>query len=472
VRDEESGNNRGIKKMRIMLNKNFAKELLQNVFVALSVSFIAISLGAALGVLSERGAFIGMLSAAVTVIITSAIGGRRVTCSGPTAPLTVVLAIIIAFSHDQLLQEIPTANPDHFVNIVLLLSAVFLLFMAVFRLGRFIQYIPNVVISGFMNGIAVLIWIDQIKKLFGIGKPAFAGDMTQNIIIVGITFVLAFVIPFCIGKYLSRIKSFLSGTLLTIFIMTTLVYLLDWSIETVKMGEKISSFSDFSALITSQIPTNFSLQILLLALPFAFQLAVLIYLDTLLTGLILHKMTGEETLSSKELAAQGVSAAAISTFGGLPGAQTTVQAVIMVKEKATMRIAGVMVGIFVLIEMFLFQDVITLIPQAVFSGILLKVGFDVLDTLPFKIYIHEFFVPKYHMLTSFFDSHREEKIFVEHREIFIILFTVALTVFFNLITAVGVATAFFYLSNHFLWKDNKVRDLKSNIETKPLEHEG
>jgi SulP family sulfate permease len=86
-----------------------------------------------------------------------------------------------------------------------------------------------------------------------------------------------------------------------------------------------------------------------------------------------------------------VATAAISMVGGIPGAQATIRSVLILNEGATWRLAGVAVGIFVLIEMLIFQDYIGLIPVAVFAGILFKVGYDVFDWGPTVTYVKKMF---------------------------------------------------------------------------------
>jgi SulP family sulfate permease len=144
----------------------FVVELAQNLVAGLTVSFVAISLGAAFGILSGRGAFAGILSAGIIALITGVFGGTRIQTSGPTAPMTAVTVLVLAYATStgeyvqQGLQEaFPGVDATRFVNLVFLLTAALLLFSAVFRLGRFIQFVPKTVISGFMNGIAILIWV-------------------------------------------------------------------------------------------------------------------------------------------------------------------------------------------------------------------------------------------------------------------------------------------------------------------------
>ena len=107
--------------------------MIRNLIVGLTVSFVALSLGAAFGILSGRGAFAGMISAGIISILTSLLGGTRVQCSGPTAPMSVVAATVVALAHDELAAKLPGAVPDHFINTVFLLAGAIMVAMAALR---------------------------------------------------------------------------------------------------------------------------------------------------------------------------------------------------------------------------------------------------------------------------------------------------------------------------------------------------
>lgn len=456
--------------MRNPPNKSLAEQLLKNVTAGVTVSFVALSLGAAFGVLSGRGAFAGMLSAAIIAFVTSALGGTRIQASGPTGPMTAVTAVLVAAAHD----TAPAAgvSPDHFINIVLLLTAGVLVVTAVLRLGKFIRFVPNVVISGFMNGIAIIIWLDQLKKLVGMGGvAAFSGPRLVNIVVAGVSMVLVFVIPWAARRLLPRAASLLSGTLLTIVLMTSVVTLLGLPIERVSLEASIRSWEDFTGIVVRQVPAAWSWDIVRMALPWAGQLAVLAYLDTLLTSLVIDKMTGEQTQQNKELFAQGAAAAAVSAVGGIPGAQATIRSVLIVKEGATWRLAGILVGVFALVEMLLLQDLINLIPQAVFAGVLLKVGYDVFDWLPLRLYLKEWFASSGQMAHHFFSRHDDQLIFVTNREFLMIAGTSVVTVVWDLNAAVALFTALFYVANKLLNRRNPMRDLVPVLETESVTDE-
>lgn len=439
--------------------------LLQNIVVGLTVSFVALSLGAALGMLSGRGAFAGMLSAGLIALITSLFGGTRVQCSGPTAPMSAVTAVTVAYAHEKL-DVTFGLTPDQFVNLALILCGLMLIVMGALRLGRFIKLVPNVVVSGFMNGIAVLIWVDQFRLLFGFGgRSVLSGPFVENFAIAMATLVMIFALSPLMRWVVGPRARFLPATLLAIVIATATAAILHLPIEHIKLTGSLSSLHEFTSFLVAQWPRNWSLPILAAAVPLALQLALLCYLDTLLTSLVIDKLSGEKTRQDKELRAQGLANGVVALFGGIPGAQATIRSVLMLKEKATLRLAGVMVGVFVLIELVLFQDLISMIPKAVFVGVLIKVGWDVFDSKPLRLYAKQVTEKRAQMFKDFFARNDDEPVFVTNRELIMILGTTLVTVLVDLNTAVILFSVLFYLHNRLLNRRNPMRDLKPDLET-------
>jgi SulP family sulfate permease len=455
-----------MKKKHTKIEKQARKDLFENMMAGLTVSFVALSLGAAFGILSGRGAFAGMLSSALIAIVTSLFGGTRIQCSGPTGPMTAVTAVLVAAAHDEFMYSATGVTPDQAINVGILLGGALMVFFGVLGLGKYITLIPNVVISGFMNGIAIIIWLDQMKQLFGLGgKEAIAGPLAQNVFLAVVSFSSIFFFQWFMKRYVSKLASLFSGTLLTLFVMTIVAYVFFPAVERVELSGALRSFADVTTLLSNQFPTEWTVALLLFVLPFSFKLAILGYLDTLMTALVIDKMTKEKTRPNQELAAQGFANGLVSFVGGIPGAQATIRSVLMVKEKATMRLAGVLVGVFALLEIVLFQDVVNSIPQAVFVGVLIKVGYDVFDWLPVRLYIREMQRGPALLFKKFFSNHPKDKIYVTNREMIMILGTSLFTVFFDLNFAVAVFTVLFYLHNNVFVKHNPMRDLNPVTET-------
>ena len=147
----------------------------------------------------------------------------------------------------------------------------------------------------------------------------------------------------------------------TIILATLVTSVLNIDVEHVSLGNSVGSFSEFWNTITLYFPTDAQLytsDILLQALPFALQLTLLAYLDSLLTSLVIDNMTKEKTKQDKELIAQGLANGVTALLQGIPGAQATIRSVLLLKEGAKTRLAGVMVGIFALLGFLVFSKYI------------------------------------------------------------------------------------------------------------------
>lgn len=420
------------------------QRVIRNLLAGLTVSFVAISLGAAFGILSGRGAFAGIISAGIIALVTAALGGTRLQCSGPTAPMTAVTVAVVAFAREGLRARVPGLDPDRFVNLVLVLAALLLLAAAALRLGRFIRIVPRVVVSGFMNGIAILIWLDQVRKLLGVGgKVPFGGPPALNVAIALATFALVMGLPRTLPRLFPRVGRHVPAALVTIVLVTLVAGVAQLDVERVSLRTTIASLGDFARLVQRQLPTQWPAAAVLAALPFAFQLAMLCYLDTLLTSLVVDRLSGERTRQDKELMAQGVANGLVAAVGGIPGAQATIRSVLILNEGATARLAGIAVGAFVVVELLALQDLINLIPHAVFSGVLLKVGYDVFDWRPVRLYAQARLGVR--VATATVLPPTGAATHVGHAEMLFIVGTTLVTVLWDLNVAVISFAALFYV---------------------------
>lgn len=366
-------------------------EIIRNLLVALTVSFVALSLGAAFGVLSGRGAFVGMFSAGLIAIIAAALGGTRVQCSGPVAPMAAIMATFFAVANAEYLAD-PMAlggvTPDHFLNLVCFICGGVMLLMAALRTGFLISYVPDSVISGFMSGIALIIWIGQTEYLFGLdGIVPIGGDLTLNIVVVVLTLVMTFATQPILRRINPTLSRLVPGTLVALIVAAIVADVLKFDIQHVSIESAISSWQDFTDFVHKNIPYDITWLSVKKALPMGIEFALISYLDSLMVALIIDRLRGEKTRLNKELMAQGVANTAVGFIGGVPGTQASIRSVMVTKEGGSMRMAGIMVGVFVIVEMLMLQDLLALIPQAVFIGILAKVGWDVFDKKPVWAFI-------------------------------------------------------------------------------------
>ena len=428
------------------------RRFLADLTAGLTVSFAAISLGAAFGAMSGRGAFAGMIGAAVIPIITSIFGGTRVQASGPTAPMTAISAVAIAFAYDAFPDKLLA---EQFITLIFMLNAIVLIIAGLLSVGKLIALVPNVVILGFMNGIGVLIWKDQIVKVLALeGRSVMGGGILLNVALTLVTFGLIYAIVWVVKRFSfnATLRSLISGVLWSIILMTAFAAITGLTVEKVQLGNAVTSIGEFGAIIANYFPTKIlTTEYILMALPYALQLTLLAYLDSLLTALVVDKLTGERSKLNKELVAQGMANGLSALCQGIPGAQATIRSVLLIKEGAQTRLAGVLVGVFALLSILIFGDYLTMVPAAVFAGVLLKAGLDVCDKDFLKVYFRE----RWHMNAS------------RNIQLLFVLYTTVVTVLVDLNTAVISGTVFFYIAKYF-WDVRDVEaDVEANVEQEP-----
>merc|ERR1712019_33880 len=348
------------------------------------------------------------------------------------------------------------------------MTGAMLILAGAIRLGKIITFVPKIVISGFMNGIAVSIWWGEVAKIHGLkaGKDPVGGGMLMNTVIMLCTTSIIFGLPILIGKTgMPILKKIFPGTLVAIVFMTAVC--LASGVERVAVGDPLNSFADVSGLFQKNFPNDWRGGLIMKAIPFAANLTLLCYLDTLLTSLVMDQKVDEKyeeadrwakTNQNKELFAQGIANAFIALFGGLPGAQATIRSVLILNEGARTQLAGCLVGVFVIVEMIALQSLIGMIPSAVFSGVLLKVGYDVLDWPPAWMYIKTKLLGKSHPGGA-------NDVHVTHVDAIFVVGTTLVTVLVNLNVAVGGFTVLFWVAR-LVKGEEWLQDMKTTSELK------
>jgi SulP family sulfate permease len=251
-----------------------------------------------------------------------------------------------------------------------------------------------------------------------------------------ITFALIFAIVWFTKRsnLQPQVRSLISGVLFSIIIMTAISGVFNFNIEQIKLGSTLNSLGDFKNMIVAYFPNEIlQWKYIVMALPLSLQLALLAYLDSLLTALIVDRMTKTKSNLNKELMAQGLANGAVGIFQGIPGAQATIRSVLLIKEGAQTRLAGVLVGVFALLGILVFKNYLTLVPTAVFIGVLFKAGLDVCD----RDFPASYFSNAWHKSLN------------RNIQFGLILFTTIVTVLINLNIAVITGSILFYTIRYF-----------------------
>ncbi|WP_432735490.1 SulP family inorganic anion transporter [Maridesulfovibrio sp. FT414] len=347
----------------------YFKASLQNwrgdLFGGLTAGIIALPLALAFGVASGAGAAAGLFGAVLLGFAAALFGGTPTQISGPTGPMTVVVAAALTTF---------AGNPDSIAAVIILGGLIQLCF-GYCRLGGFVRYIPYPVISGFMSGIGAIIILLQINPLLGHAAagspltaaaaiPAAIADLSlPSMGLALLTLLIVFAVP-------SRISAILPSPLIALIAGTSVAWFFNLPVATI--GAIPSGLPEFS------IPA-FDLKNWSYLAGTALALAALGSIDSLLTSLVADSLTKERHNSNRELIGQGIGNMLCGFFGALPGAGATMRTVVNVKAGGRTRLSGVIHSVALLAIILWVAPAASHIPLAVLAGILVKVGIDILD---------------------------------------------------------------------------------------------
>ncbi len=373
-----------------------------DLFGGITSAVVGLPVALAFGVASGMGAAAGLYGAIGVGLFAALFGGTRSQISGPTAPMTVAMAVIITEHASSMSEALVVVMMGGFLQILL----------GVLRIGRYVAYTPHVVISGFMSGIGLIVML--IQALPFIGAPAAPGGVVGTIHVLSeaigdvnySAFAIALVTLAVGVLWPRRLSRIVPGTLVALVVGTLLSVL--WLTEVPVIGIIPSGLPE----IVLVPPTA---DFLLRAIEPALILALLGSVDSLLTSLIADSMTGTRHRADQELVGQGIGNMVAGLIGGLPGAGATMGTVTNIRAGGTTRLSGAARAIILLVLLMGLGWIVEPIPHAVLAGILMKVGWDIVDWRMLK---------RIHRLRG------------EHLSI--LLITLGLTVFVDLVTAVAI----------------------------------
>ena len=348
----------------------------------LTAAIIALPLALAFGVSSGAGAIAGLYGAICVGLFAALFGGTATQISGPTGPMTVVMASVFTL--------FIAKNPENGLLLafsVVVMAGLLQIAMGFLKLGRYITMVPFPVISGFMSGIGVIIIILQIAPL--LGHSAKSGVIT-TISAVPSMFeqVNLYAVGLCLATllitllYPKKVARFFPATLAAL-IIGVLISLLAFPLDSVSVIGNIPT--QLPQILIPQI----DMSLLWDMLSSAMLLAILGAIDSLLTSLVADTMTKTDHDSDRELIGQGIGNIAAGLIGGLPGAGATMRTVANIKAGAKTNISGIFHSLILLTLLLGAAPLAENIPHAVLAGLLLKVGLDIID-FPTMRRLHKF----------------------------------------------------------------------------------
>lgn len=340
----------------------------------LTVAIVALPLAMALAIASGATPEQGLWTAIIAGFLISALGGSRFQIGGPTgAFVVVVFNIIAAHGYDGLILST-------------LMAGGLLVLFGVARLGTFIKYVPHPVVTGFTAGIAVIIFVSQVKDLLGLAMESVPADFPEKIAAYAAALptahaptvaVAAGSLALIVG--LRRWKPGLPGFLIAVAAGAVAVAALGLPVETI--GSRFGALS--TALPVPRLPVVTWDRVVDLV-PSAFTIAFLAGVESLLSAVVADGMTGRRHRSNCELVAQGVANAASALFGGLPATGAIARTATNVRSGAHGPVAGMLHAVFVLAFLMIAAPLAAYIPLASLAAVLAVVAWNMSEADRFR----------------------------------------------------------------------------------------
>jgi len=397
-----------------MLSKIYDFKYLKGDFTGgLVAGVVALPLALAFGVQSGLGATAGLYGAIAIGIFAALFGGTETQASGPTGPMTVVSAALVATAIEM------NGNLENAMSIILLTFLLGGLFQVIFgflNIASYVKYFPYPVVSGFMSGVGLIIIILQIFPLIGLGSAKSTLYVIQQlpyqISNTNLSALLLGVITVVIYYLFPLITKAIPSALVALILASIIAYFTQMDVPLI--GEIPSGLPSFQlGNILSVDSSAYSLII-----EYALVLAVLGSIDSLLTSVIADNMTKTKHNSNRELIGQGIGNMIAAAIGGIPGAGATKGTVVNINAGGKTRLSGILHGIFLLAVLLGLGQLAAHIPLSVLAGLLIPIGFKIID---FKGLKHLLKVPK--------------------ADAVVLVLVLLITTFGSLINAVGIGLA-------------------------------
>ncbi len=355
--------------------------------IASSKNDILSGLTVALALVPEAVAFafvagvqplVGLYAAFMVGLITACLGGRPGMISGATGALAVVMVALVA---------------DHGVEYLfatVVLMGVLQISAGVLKLGKFIRMVPYPVMLGFVNGLAIVIFLAQLGQFGVAGEPGWLQDTFLQGSILDVSWIEGSQLHVLLGlvaltmaiiHFLPRYTRALPSSLVAILVVSGLVFGLD--LETRVVGDVASIKGGLPSFHIPSVPLSFDT--LIIIFPYAVILASIGLIESLLTLRLVDEITETRGRGNKECVAQGIANTATGLFGGMGGCAMIGQSMINVNSGGRGRLSGITAALCLLLFILVGSSLIEKIPLAALIGVMFIVVIGTFEWSSFRV---------------------------------------------------------------------------------------
>lgn len=354
--------------------KGYTKEqAIHDIISGIIVAIIALPLSIALAIASGVSPEQGLYTAIIAGFFISFFGGSRVQIGGPTAAFVVIIyGIVTDYGTDGLI-------------VATILAGILLILMGICRFGSLIKYIPYTITTGFTCGIAVTLFVGQIKDFLGLEMASVPSEFLpkvsayiKNIGTINLTAAIIGLVAVAIMLVWPKITDKIPGSLVAIIVTTLIVYFAKLPVNTIGSvyGELSSSFPTF------QVP-SISMKLIQQMISPAFTIAILAAIESLLSAVVSDGMIGDTHKSNAELVGQGLGNVFSGLFGGIPATGAIARTAANVRNGGRTPIAGIVHCVTLTVILLALMPLAALIPMTTLAAVLLVVAANMADWASF-----------------------------------------------------------------------------------------
>ena len=330
---------------------NIRGDILSGIVVALALIPEAIAFSIIAGV----DPMVGLYASFIIAVVVAFAGGRPGMISAATGAMALLMVPLV---RDYGLDYLFAAT---------ILTGVIQILFGIFKVAKVMKFIPNAVMIGFVNALAILIFMAQLEHFIGIS--------TMTYVFVAITLILLYTLP--------RFIKVVPAPLIALVVLTAISIFSGVELRTV--GDLGSITRSLPSFFVPDVP--FTLETLQIIFPYSLSLAIVGLLESLLTSQIVDDMTGTESNKNRESRGQGIANFITGFFGGMAGCAMIGQSVINVKSGGRGRLSTLIAGIFLMFLIIVLGDLVVQIPMPVLVGIMIMVSIGTFDWSSFKYLI-------------------------------------------------------------------------------------
>ncbi|AXF55410.1 SulP family inorganic anion transporter [Salicibibacter kimchii] len=322
---------------------NVRGDILAGIVVALALIPEAIAFSIIAGV----DPMVGLYASFCIAVVIAFVGGRPGMISAATGAMALLMVTLVA-NHG--LEYLLAAT---------ILTGIIQILFGVFKLARFMKFIPRTVMTGFVNSLAILIFLAQIEH--------FVGETWVMYALVALTLAIIYLFP--------MITKAVPSTLVAIIVVTIIVLSMNIGVRNVgDMGTLTQSLPVFAL---PDIPLSF--ETLMIILPYSLALAIVGILESLLTANIVDDMTDTESNKNQESRGQGIANIVSGCFGGMAGCAMIGQSIINIKSGGSGRLSALVAGVFLMFLILVLGNIVVQIPMAALAGVMIMVSISTFD---------------------------------------------------------------------------------------------